>query len=133
MKITKIETHVLLIPDYDPEACSSAQDDLVVLIHTDEGITGIGEVDTNPWVAQTMIHAQGTHVLGLGLEEMLIGQDPLQPEALWDRLYTGSLMTGRRGLGICAMGALDMALWDIRGKEWGSRAGTSWAAPENLS
>jgi len=91
----------------------------VVLIHTDEGITGIGEVDTNPWVAQAMIHARGTHVLGLGLEEMLLGQDPLNPEALWDKMYTGSFMTGRRGLGICAMGALDMALWDIRGKALG--------------
>ena len=34
-------------------------------------------------------------------------------------MYVGSLMTGRRGLGICAMGALDMALWDIRGKALG--------------
>jgi L-alanine-DL-glutamate epimerase-like enolase superfamily enzyme len=116
VKIIGIETHVLVVPDYDTQACSSAQDDLVVLIHTDEGITGIGEVDTNPWVAQAMIHAKGTHSLGLGLEEMLIGEDPLNPEALWDRMYTGSLMTGRRGLGICAMGAIDMALWDIRGK-----------------
>ena len=33
MRITKIETHVLLVPDYDAEACSSAQDDIVVLIH----------------------------------------------------------------------------------------------------
>jgi len=119
MKITKIETRVLLIPDYDPQACSSAQDDLVVLIHTDEGITGIGEVDTNPWVAQSMIHARGTHSLGLGLEEMLIGEDPLNPERLWDKMYVGSYMTGRRGLGICAMGALDMALWDIRGQAFG--------------
>lgn len=119
MKITRIESYVLLDPGFDPEACSSAQDDLVVLVHTDEGITGIGEVDTNPWVAQAMIHARGTHVLGLGLEEMLLGQDPLQPEALWERLYSGSFMTGRRGLGICAMGALDMALWDIRGKAMG--------------
>jgi L-rhamnonate dehydratase len=119
MKITNIETHVLLVPDYDPEACSSAQDDIVVLVHTDEGITGIGEVDTNPWVAQAMIHARGTHVLGLGLEEMLLGEDPLNPESLWDKMYTGSFMTGRRGLGICAIGALDMALWDIRGKALG--------------
>src|SRR5262245_7976338 len=119
MKITRIETHVLLDPGYDPQACSSAQDDIVVLIHTDDGITGIGEVDTNPWVAQTMIHARGTHVLGLGLADMLVGEDPLHPEALWDRMYTGSFMTGRRGLGICAMGALDMALWDIRGKALG--------------
>ena len=119
MKITRIETHVLLDPGYDAAACSSAQDDLVVIIHTDEGITGIGEVDTNPWVAQAMIHAPGTHVLGLGLEEMLLGQDPRNPEALWDKLYEGSYMTGRRGLGICAIGALDMALWDIRGKALG--------------
>jgi len=119
MKITRIESHVLLVPDYDASACSSAQDDIIVEIHTDEGIVGVGEVDTNPWVAQAMIHARGTHVLGLGLEEMLIGQDPLQVEALWEKLFIGSYMTGRRGMGICAMGALDMALWDIRGKALG--------------
>jgi L-alanine-DL-glutamate epimerase-like enolase superfamily enzyme len=50
---------------------------------------------------------------------MLLGEDPLHPEALWDKMYTGSFMTGRRGLGICAIGALDMALWDIRGKALG--------------
>lgn len=119
MKITKIECHVVVVPNVSPEACSSAQDDIVVLVHTDEGITGIGEVDTNPWVARAMIEAPGTHCMGLGLQEMLIGQNPLTPEALWDRMYLGSAMTGRRGLGICAMGALDMALWDIRGKAMG--------------
>jgi L-alanine-DL-glutamate epimerase-like enolase superfamily enzyme len=119
MKITRIESHVLVVPDYEPEAGSSAQDDLVVFVHTDEGLTGIGEVDTNPWVAKAMIEAKGTHNIGQGLSEMLLGQDPLQPEALWEKMYMGSLMTGRRGLGICAMGALDMALWDLRGKALG--------------
>jgi hypothetical protein len=41
MKITKIECHVLLVPDYRPEAGSSAQDDIVVFVHTDEGLIGI--------------------------------------------------------------------------------------------
>ena len=63
-----------------------------------------------------MIHARGTHSLGLGLEEMLLGENPLNVEAIWEKLYTGSIMTGRRGLGICAIGAIDMALWDLRGK-----------------
>jgi L-alanine-DL-glutamate epimerase-like enolase superfamily enzyme len=54
--------------------------------------------------------------MGLGLSEMLIGQDPRDVEGLWERMYAGSAMTGRRGLGICAIGALDMALWDLRGK-----------------
>jgi L-alanine-DL-glutamate epimerase-like enolase superfamily enzyme len=119
MKITRIESHVLVVPNYEPGAGSSAQDDLVVFVHTDEGLTGIGEVDTNPWVAKAMIESKGTHNIGQGLSEMLIGQDPLQPEALWEKMYMGSLMTGRRGLGICAMGALDMALWDLRGKALG--------------
>ncbi len=69
MKITGIDCHVLVIPEYDTEACSSAQDDLVVVIHTDEGITGIGETDTNPWVARECIRAKGTHCMGLGLQE----------------------------------------------------------------
>ena len=119
MKITRIDCHVLVVPDYDTLACSSAQDDLVVEVHTDEGIVGIGETDTNPWVARACIQARGTHVMGLGLEEMLLGEDPLQPEALWHKLYRGSKMTGRRGALICALGALDMALWDIRGKALG--------------
>jgi L-alanine-DL-glutamate epimerase-like enolase superfamily enzyme len=119
MKITKIDCHVLLIPDYDAAACSSAQDDLVVEIHTDEGLIGIGETDTNPWVARECIRARGTHCMGLGLEEMLLGENPLEPERLWQKLYSGSKMTGRRGAVICAMGALDMALWDLRGKALG--------------
>ncbi|HYW00345.1 MAG TPA: mandelate racemase/muconate lactonizing enzyme family protein [Candidatus Acidoferrum sp.] len=116
MKITNIESYVLLVPDYDSQACSSAQDDIVVKILTDEGIVGIGETDTNPWATKAYIESPGTHIMALGVRELLMGQDPLQPEALWDRMYTATAMPGRRGLGICAMGALDMALWDIKGK-----------------
>ena len=119
MKITDIECLVLLVPDYDADACSSAQDNMVVRIHTDEGLVGIGETDPNPWVAKAMIEAQGTHIMGLGLKEMLMGADPSDVEGIWERLYMGSAMTGRRGLGICAIGALDMALWDLRGKAMG--------------
>jgi L-alanine-DL-glutamate epimerase-like enolase superfamily enzyme len=119
MKITGIDLHVLLVPDYDALACSSAQDDLVVEVHTDEGIVGVGETDTNPWVARECIRARGTHCMGLGLQEMLLGADPMQPERVWEQLYRGSKMTGRRGALICALGAIDMALWDIKGKALG--------------
>ena len=116
MKVTRIDCHTLLVPEVQLEACSSAQDNLVVEIHTDEGISGIGETDVNPWIAKACIKAQGTHIMGLGLEDMLLGEDPLQPEAIWQKLYSGSKMNGRRGALICAMGAIDMALWDIKGK-----------------
>jgi L-alanine-DL-glutamate epimerase-like enolase superfamily enzyme len=116
MKITQIDCHVLLDSGYDAGSTSSAQDDIVVEIHTDEGITGIGESDINPWIARACIYAPGTHTMGLGLAEMLIGQNPLQPERLWEKLYVGSAMNGRRGAVIHAIGALDMALHDLRGK-----------------
>ena len=116
MKVTGVDCHILLVPDMDADACSSAQDVIVVEVHTDEGISGIGETDTNPWIARECIQARGTHCMGRGLTEMLLGEDPLQPEGIWHKLYSGSKMTGRRGAVICAMGAIDMALWDIRGK-----------------
>lgn len=119
MKITEIECHVLLDPGYDAGSTSSSQDDIVVEIHTDEGVTGIGESDVNPWIARACIYAPGTHTMGLGLAEMLIGQDPLQPESLWEKLYIGSAMNGRRGAVVHAIGALDMALHDLRGKAMG--------------
>jgi L-alanine-DL-glutamate epimerase-like enolase superfamily enzyme len=119
MKVTGIDIHVLLAPDYDVEACSSAQDDLVVEVHTDEGLVGIGETDTNPWVARECIRARGTHCMGLGLQEMLLGADPMDPEGIWERLYRGSKMTGRRGALICSLGAIDVALWDIKAQALG--------------
>lgn len=116
MRITEIDTHVLVQPAYDTSAASSAQDDIVVEIHTDEGVSGIGESDLNPWIARACIEAPGTHNMGLGLREMLIGEDPLDVEGLWERLYVGSAMNGRRGAVINAIGALDIALHDLRGK-----------------
>ena len=119
MRITQIDCHVLLDPGYDVGATSSSQDDIVVEVHTDEGITGIGESDLNPWIGRACIEAPGTHTMGLGLSQMLIGEDPMHPEALWEKLYVGSAMNGRRGAMIHAIGALDIALHDIRGKALG--------------
>ena len=64
------------------------------IFHTDSGHVGIGETDTNPWVAKAMIEAPGTHIMGLGLRETLIGKDPRDVEGLWEKLYIGSAMTG---------------------------------------
>jgi len=116
MKITRIDCHVLLDPAYDVNSTSSSQDDIVVEIHTDEGLTGIGETDLNAWVARACIEAPGTHTMDRGLARMLLGADPMDVEALWDRMYIGSAMTGRRGAVVHAIGALDMALHDLRGK-----------------
>ncbi|MGO9955709.1 MAG: mandelate racemase/muconate lactonizing enzyme family protein, partial [Solirubrobacteraceae bacterium] len=119
MRITGIDCHVLLDPAYERDATSSAQDDIVVEVHTDEGITGIGETDLNAWIARACIEAPGTHTMDLGLGEMMIGLDPLDPPGVWERLYVGTAMTGRRGALVHALGAIDMAIWDICGKAEG--------------
>ena len=69
MKITNVECYALLIPDFDVDACSSAQDNLVVKITTDTGLYGIGETDTNPWGVKAIIDAPGTHAIGRGFKE----------------------------------------------------------------
>ncbi len=116
MKITNIECRVLKIPDLKEDATSSSQDDLIVIVHTDEGITGIGETDTGPWLAKAAIESPGSHTMAMGMKELLIGMDPFDTSAIWEKLYTYTCMSGRRGAVICAMGAIDMALWDIKGK-----------------
>lgn len=119
MKITAIECHILVVPNLNVEATSSSQDNLVVLIHTDEGITGIGETDTGPWIAKACIESPGSHTMAMGMRDLIIGMDPFDTTAIWEKLYTYTCMSGRRGAVICAMGAIDMALWDIKGKALG--------------
>jgi len=119
MKITNIECKVLQIPGLKEDATSSSQDDLVVIVHTDEGIFGVGETDTGPWLAKAAIEAPGSHSMAMGMRDLLIGMDPFDTGAIWEKLYTYTCMSGRRGAVICAMGAIDMALWDIKGKALG--------------
>ncbi|HAA77377.1 TPA: hypothetical protein DCE37_19870 [Candidatus Latescibacteria bacterium] len=86
MNITDIECHVLVAPELREDATSSSQDDIVVLVHTDEGITGIGETDTGPWLVNAAIEAPGSHSMAMGLKDLLIGQDPFDTTALWEKV-----------------------------------------------
>jgi L-alanine-DL-glutamate epimerase-like enolase superfamily enzyme len=119
MRITNVACHILLDPGYDADATSSNQDTIVVEVQTDEGITGIGETDLNAWIARACIEAPGTHTMDRGLGQTLIGMDATDPVACWDALYVATAMTGRRGALVHALGAIDMALWDIAGKARG--------------
>jgi L-alanine-DL-glutamate epimerase-like enolase superfamily enzyme len=119
LQITDIECHVLLAPDYDSNNTSSAQDSFVVIIHTDGGVSGIGECDANPWMAKVCVEAPGTHTMGLSIRDMLIGANPFEIGNLWRKIYLGTAMNGRRGMVIHALSAVEMALWDLCGKAVG--------------
>src|SRR5260221_13028614 len=126
MIITDVTFTVLVVPECNANAFDSAQDTVVVELQADEGLTGIGETDANPWVIKAMIEAPGSHIMSLGLKELMVGQDPTEPAAIWERLYKFSAMTGRRGAGIWAIGPLDMAVLGNFGKNHPGPRGPVW-------
>jgi L-rhamnonate dehydratase len=116
LKITRIEPIVLRLPEVK-DITDGTQDDLVVRIETDEeGIYGVGEVDAPPTVVRSLIKAPLSHSWAKGFEKLLVGENPLNIGYLWEKLYQGSILYGRRGLAINALSGIDIALWDLAGK-----------------
>ena len=118
MKITRVEAIILRLPVRQAIA-DGTQDDLLIRVETDEGITGYGEVDTSPEVGKAVIEAEMSHGTCYGLREILIGQDPFDIEQIWESMYRKTLYYGRHGAVLHAMSGVDIALWDILGKASG--------------
>jgi galactonate dehydratase len=97
MKITDIET--IFVDRY-----------LFVQVHTDEGITGLGE--SGAWG-----YLEPSAAVVEKWKDYLIGQDPLRIEHHWQYLYRWSHFRGAAIMG--ALSAIDIALWDIAGKHLG--------------
>ena len=105
MKITRLETIAL--------RDEHGRDFTVVRVHTDEGVSGIGQAESPSLVIDAII--RNTH----GLQRLLEGEDPTQVQRLWQRMYDATGLYGRRGVTIAAIGAVETALWDISGKAAG--------------
>ena len=116
MKIT--EALHLRLPQVD-EIADGTQDVLIIRIHTDAGLVGIGEVSSQSYVCKAIFEAPRSAERRHGLAYLLRGQDPLDVEALWQRLYHHTNRYGRRGAVIHAISGADLALWDLRGKVLG--------------
>ena len=118
MEITRVEAIPLRLPAVTT-AIDGSQDDLVVRVHTDEGIIGVGEVDAPPTIVKAIIEAPTSHGWSRGLGETILGANPLEVEKVWDLMYSATIYHGRRGVVISAMSGIDIALWDILGKAKG--------------
>ena len=118
MKITQVEALYLRLPDVKQQ-CDSGQDALIVRVHTDAGISGIGEVDSAPMAVKAAIEGPYSHAITAGLGSILVGEDPFETERLWHKMYDRNIYAGRSGIGFHAMSGIDMALWDIKGKALG--------------
>jgi L-rhamnonate dehydratase len=119
MKITAVEAILLRQPSVNDAIADGSQDDLVIKVSTDEGIVGIGEVDSAPEAVQALISRRSSHSNAASFHELLVGEDPSDIERLWKKMYRGLIYIGRRGIALHAMSGIDIALWDIKGKERG--------------
>jgi L-rhamnonate dehydratase len=81
---------------------------LVVEIELDDGTVGIGNAALAPHATKTVIDTY--------LAPLLLGQDPMNSEYLWQSMYRRTLPYGRKGIGMAAISAVDLAIWDAKGK-----------------
>jgi L-alanine-DL-glutamate epimerase-like enolase superfamily enzyme len=128
MKITEIRTRVLrwrgnTVP-LPPHFCTNPMDVmelpeasmrtftfhgwLVAELFTDDGFVGLGNAALAPQATK--------QVIDLYLKPLLIGQDAWDIERLWQHMYRKTMAFGRKGIGMVAISALDIALWDVLGK-----------------
>jgi L-alanine-DL-glutamate epimerase-like enolase superfamily enzyme len=72
---------------------------------------GIGEAALAPRITK--------QIIDLYLKPILIGSDPFDSEILWQKMYRSTMAFGRKGIGMTAISAVDIAIWDILGKATG--------------
>ena len=81
---------------------------LIVEVFTDDGHVGVGNAALTPKITK--------QVIDLYLKPLLIGQEPWDIERLWQHMYRKTMAFGRKGIGMVAISAVDIALWDLLGK-----------------
>ena len=121
MKITQIDAFQISWAQNDDATQRSA----FVLVRTDEGLTGIGEASP----MQGGLASLG--IINSNLAPMLIGKDPLDHAVLLDQAMHTLVKLGPEGALTGALAALDIAMWDLKGKITGlpiyKLIGGAWA------
>ena len=115
MKITEVEALHLRLPVVQ-EVADGTQDCLIVRVHTDAGLTGLGEVVSCSYVARAVIDAPRSAPFRHGLASIVEGMDTEDMDAISRAMIEGTAWYGPGGVTRQAMSGIDMALWDLRGK-----------------
>jgi len=80
----------------------------LVRVTTEDGMVGWGTTYSYPKLVQIILEDH--------LKPFLLGEDPLEIEELWEKMYKLTRWYGQKGVAISALGAVDIAFWDLRGK-----------------
>lgn len=116
MHIVRIECLQLRAPRVNAADCDGAAETAVIRITASNGMCGIGETDAPPIAIAALLSTPSAHIWSQSIRDLLLGENPLEVERLWDKVYEGTIYHGRRGLGIMLLSAIDIALHDLRGK-----------------
>jgi L-alanine-DL-glutamate epimerase-like enolase superfamily enzyme len=116
MKIIAVEAIHLRAEDPLIELFDGSYDDCVLMVHTDAGLTSIGETESMAPAIQAIVRGPSAHNHARSLSAVLVGADPSDPVELWHRMFESTDYLGRRGLTMHAIGGVDLALWDLQGK-----------------
>ena len=117
--IARIEALIIAVPAEGNAFAEDDEETVLVRVTDENGLYGIGECITTPTVTKAMIDMPTVNFWSKGINDLLIGEDPLEAVALYDRVYHSSFYHGRRGTLIQAMSGVDIALWDLAGKQLG--------------
>ena len=117
MRIAGIDTFML--SGRGEQGAYGAPYGVVVRVTTSDGLVGYGESDSMPAVVRAVIEAPFLHEMMSGLKWALLGRDPFDTEGLWTRMAEATLNYSRDGATLEAMAAIDLALWDLKGKALG--------------
>src|SRR5437016_5544740 len=118
MKISQIICQILRVKQVVAKT-ASCQDVVLLRVRTGDGLEGVGEADASPEVIKAIVDAPFSHNIACGLREILLGENALETERLWQMMYRRTQYFGRSSVTIAAMSAVDMALWDLKGKHFG--------------
>src|SRR5215467_11421439 len=125
MKVSRVESFVLRVPTVKPIALDYPEHHLVVArVHTDEGPSGLGYSLVFGGGGSLAVHTY----LESRLTPLLIGEDPLFVERLWQKMFRGDRGIKRQGVAAYAVSAVDIALWDLAGKVAGLPLFKLWGA-----
>ena len=111
--IERVEVVCLQDPQASYYRFEGSYRNVLVLVHGDNGLTGIGESDAPPEIVKAAIQMGTYNHLAEGLAGIVTGQAVDDPRRLWDEMYSRTQWFGRRGAAICAISALDIAIWDL--------------------
>jgi len=117
--IERLEVIPLSVPGQAQDDLDGTVDTVIVKVFDQDGRYGFGETDAPPSVVEAFLTMPTAHGWSRNVAEVLLGSDPIEIAALWHKMYEATFWPGRRGLGIHAIGAVDIALHDLAGKQLG--------------